>query len=1191
MNVEVRHNNTNITDYVISYSRAHYICSSIGELDLVLSGTYSTDIVPHDQIKIYENGDFKVTYYVSDVGRSVPEGTITLQCQDRSKYIVDYFISDSYNIDYPSYTRYWIETFLDQAGVSYSFQTASQGNLLSNFTQLGLQPAYDQIMMLLQLSGWYMYFDGNGVAIIGALDIDLADSVGLVDKNDILDIKKITDDKMLRNRAVVWGQYDSIRSQYAFADVSVNTPYNYDSRDKRAIVISNNNIPNRTSAYNIANILIKEFAKATIVKHINVDGARDYNLGESLRVNSDVWRGKGLITTFGVTMDRTGLVTNIVLDERCPRLFGFFDFGDYVYVGTFGDGIWRKHIKFDHTFRNFSTGLTNLNITDLHINNGVFGSVGHSGEMFYANSEEGPWNQTILESLESSREDVPSGTVEYVPFSGIMARATIVDKSTNMVKFGVDTFSGLNTGDYFLSYSGLFDATTSGVTRSGTHRGWIVEYNPFTGSLVGGIGSGIYPIVYSGDYNVIVLDLENDGINDYVSVAWGSGLEFISNNQFGSHTTAPVVKDFNSLVEFTDYTYELEGQTKFVTTSLGFATPNFSTFNNELDDERDVVYASESSGVYRFKREHFYLEFSESLGRDQVLSTTLTSPALSSPFLGGICKIAANLYRGFYTLTTGGGTDTVTATTYYVEWNTVSNTLSAPTSIGSQTYTKDVSGNSNEVIARVLSPIIAGKYWSYFFHRKTASQAGVAYPDSNFLKIQVMSVDMLTLATSTGSTAAVIGDGGSGAPVGEDRWNIELAGAGIFQQGTSSVLVDVIHAINSPNGGTQSFQNWLVVVDGTTASISLVQSATGTSDPAFVYVGSEVRQQTTQDHFIYFVQSGSGSTAYLLYNAGSFTTGIGDPGINGSLYTINGPSGSEFIQKIGGVWYWKSAVDLSNIGTVVFPSGYNIIGPFITSATNRELYFWLAERTDNSKKVILKLDRNGNYLSEIIPYNNDEFWTLFNFGYIAGNFFINPISAVVLYVSNTIPNDSGYLILQREGSEFNLIQSAYKPLRIDISNNSPVLSVQDVAGTFQSNYVYGNELTTINPALTMSGLNTDVSDYRYALLETEGGALVSSGAGVTTQALYVTESGIYTSDTLTYSGGFILMESAPSGILSRIETSNYTYPGQFLFVTTSGTMSGEFPVFYQKDNDAEIFIPYSGLPISRPTIIRVDDRF
>jgi len=38
---------------------------------------------------------------------------------------------------------------------------------------------------------------------------------------------------------------------------SVNTPWNYDSKDKRAIVFSNHNVQNNASANSLANTLTK----------------------------------------------------------------------------------------------------------------------------------------------------------------------------------------------------------------------------------------------------------------------------------------------------------------------------------------------------------------------------------------------------------------------------------------------------------------------------------------------------------------------------------------------------------------------------------------------------------------------------------------------------------------------------------------------------------------------------------------------------------------------------------------------------------------------------------------------------------------------------------------------------------------------------------------------------------------------
>src|SRR4030042_6591594 len=109
MNCIVKHNGTNINGFLISYERIHKICTGVGILTLEVENTIPRTFAPWDSIDIYENGDYKNRYYVSAIDNKASPGIITPECQDKSKRLVDYFIPDQYTIDYPSYTRYWIE--------------------------------------------------------------------------------------------------------------------------------------------------------------------------------------------------------------------------------------------------------------------------------------------------------------------------------------------------------------------------------------------------------------------------------------------------------------------------------------------------------------------------------------------------------------------------------------------------------------------------------------------------------------------------------------------------------------------------------------------------------------------------------------------------------------------------------------------------------------------------------------------------------------------------------------------------------------------------------------------------------------------------------------------------------------------------------------------------------------------------
>ena len=92
MDVSIRHNGTNISGTVTYYLREHKVCTGIGTLSVDIVGTSNRTFEPWDTIDIYEGGDFKVTYYISEVTRATPKGTIHLECQDISKRLVDYFI-------------------------------------------------------------------------------------------------------------------------------------------------------------------------------------------------------------------------------------------------------------------------------------------------------------------------------------------------------------------------------------------------------------------------------------------------------------------------------------------------------------------------------------------------------------------------------------------------------------------------------------------------------------------------------------------------------------------------------------------------------------------------------------------------------------------------------------------------------------------------------------------------------------------------------------------------------------------------------------------------------------------------------------------------------------------------------------------------------------------------------------------
>lgn len=1221
----VKHNGTTITGFVERYEREHKICTGIGTLNIEIVDTIGREFKPWDTIDIYENSSFQVRYYITSVEDNAPRGTYVLDCQDISKRLVDYFIPDSYTIDYPSYTRYWIELFLNEAGVEAEFTTSSPGNLLSNYTQLGLVTVYEQVTTLLQMSGWYMYFDGNEKAIIGTLDTDLAESGGSLGRTDILEILVTSNDKMLRNKAIVLGAYDVYAGSYASAIVERHTPWNYDTRDKRTVVISNSNIPDSATAYGMANQIIKEFARITVEKHITSWGARSFNLGEMISVSSNIWRGTGMVTTFGTSLSKDGLITRVILDERCPRLFGFFDFGDYVYVATYGEGVWRKHIKFDPTWYDFSTGFTDLRITDMHINNGVFGAVGASGQAYYA-IDGLPWHEILQSGFVSSLEDHledPTASGEEKFFSGVMARAVIVDKMGNTVKMAYDNASGLNYGDYFLDYafstvSGVIGsgiASSGGGNNFGGKRSWIVDYD-----VVGGNTAGIvYPISLDGEYAYTVIDLENDGKNDFVSVATsGQIIPTVVSANFGYNIDQPAeaVHDPHNYVAYnlySDFSGEDESIDGAFTTALGAV---HSIYNNESNGDREIIWLSVLAGTRTLRRVIVNID------GITLSTTTLISPSLTWPSIADdLCfvRITPDIYRLYIVVTqTPGLGEADRKQLAYFDWDTSDNTVSAYTLFGDVLITDDESTHTSSLYERTnISSIVVNGIIYVVSQRLLSADIGSFSGTNNQMNSIGLKVLTCAAGTTTTTVSPVFGAAfqtREGTGTGSTRWRTEAihesypsAFGKLYQVGEKAGW----HMYLKERGETGAFgtpvesRTWFVGSrDLGSYDFDATVLETSTDWEGTLLDGTTTTSiettQLTKDYIAGYIYDSTKGYAYA-YNGLSVTilpsvptkpfSWVGDNirpifGTFDYFYIAFDPDTSQWYQCNPGSWTASSLIE--------FPANYNPVKPFSTTGYFSIVYYWQCYNVDLGKTEILRYSTTGYMGSSIKPFSSPSFSC--DKGQIHGNFFLDydgtDTTVRWLYLDNppTPIQTTIYQVLRRDEEEFQLIDEEITPIRLDISNYSPLVTVRSGEQTFRSYFVGELELTEVmavpsGAQLTASGRK--VNDYRYTYLEPFLGGSFSSGLPISATILYVAESGVFAGDAYTYSGGFALMQSVPSGEPTRIETSNFGVGGQYIFITASGFTQ----TFYQQDPGSFSYVEYAeGLPQSRATIIRLDDR-
>jgi len=195
------------------------------------------------------------------------------------------------------------------------------------------------------------------------------------------------------------GAYDSETNTWVYVNKSRSTEWDYDAKDKRAIVFSNHYIKNNSTAEDISNKLLNEFARLNFEKEIEIVGSPEVILGTFTKINSKFFSTNGIITSIVTRFGSSGLVTTIILDERCPRLFGFWsdvieddDDFRYVYSGLWGGGVYRKRLS-SSIWESYNTGLTNLYVKDLYVNNGVLAIVLNDGKAYYRTIEDDAWTE------------------------------------------------------------------------------------------------------------------------------------------------------------------------------------------------------------------------------------------------------------------------------------------------------------------------------------------------------------------------------------------------------------------------------------------------------------------------------------------------------------------------------------------------------------------------------------------------------------------------------------------------------------------------------------------------------------------------------------------------------------------------------------------------------------------------------
>ena len=1260
MNVAIFRNGIDISNHVISYNRESKICTGIGTLEMEVDYSYAATIIPWDYIDIYEEGRHVAKYYVSLISEGQPGATITVTCQDNSKRLADYFITESTTVEYRSNAKKWITKFLNDAGVDWKFNSTGHGGILSNNTTLGMMSAYEQVMTLLQISGWYITFDEGGKAQIGKLIVSppvydssypgiVTNSIVTIDDSTITNISVNRNDKMYRNRVVVWGASDSDNEGWVYADITILNPWDYDENDRRTLVLANSNIPNGNEAAELADRALLEFNKLSVEKVLTVAGVVDAKVGDLVLLKSNLFTGYCLVTSYGVSMSKAGLVTNLVLDERCPRLFAYYHkkvgpvlpsgivgSGYPVYVSTFGDGVW---MKIGSGWYDYSYGLDELDITDLHVNNGILVNVTAAGDSYCSIEADGYWDRIDLNTLPVTISGVTS------TFSGLMARACIIDRNSNDLRVVVDSRSGINYGDFLtetdplsplnpLLYSGYLIAPD-------TMRSWVVDANAYNRSV-----SNSYPVNLSGSYDIFSYDIANDGISDYISsmIIVSGYIDSKDNTPYGFFTgnRGVIPEDMPSYMAYSGSPYPIYQEPVYAERGENYDSYGPVALYDGLTSYCDLASVALAAFAERnwnaSSPPHWeYLLYLWSLAYDgdgDLIQSSALATSVDYPELVVDNIVLIKRYNDYtfdyYNCNIGQVADP-TPDTGVITRNRVDFLGEVPTVTVEEVATGLVNASGTEDSngfprGSLFRYVIVGDIYYYV----KIVRSGMV--DDYSFDVMLYWVDLVTGDTGNKTIVQKIGDTIDHDAVGDydEFQNLQVC---ILQDGNNNVRITCIYfneIVTVHQGGvfpTPPFYYKTSYYDAINRVTYDLDLDSVNDDKVMDWHSSTVPSLTLYKtgnfnpsyQYIEYTLAGGGISKTVVDTFSTFT--VTDGSLTGSLsgystvYNVRGNIGFAIAKKLDGSFSYVDtttgeptvAIDPPTVLFQIIEDGLPILYTaevtlvtFLgaTDSINSET-FWRAvlDVSGTTYKCIVTLSPGGsvtriqysNYWHDYASAQNDVFNNFLvysdHFGK-RGYRYTEPVGISYAYPM--------YTILKRDGENFFLIHTNTNRERIEISDCSPIVVMDRRVSstTIITTNVGGSGLLWTHPGISgynigdnedpisifNTGLLTD--DFRYANFSRV------YGEGMASEILLVYSGGVATMDTYSLDSVNGLYTTV-SGVPTRIETSNYQLPEQYLFLS----VSGDGMSFFQRDPEASgVWVDYSsGYPQSRTTSIRLDD--
>lgn len=509
MDAQIIINSIDQTAYLLSISRSYNYCSVSQEFTLELDLSCPTTINTYDTVTIYEEGVKVLTGYVSNIIKRAPEAKLVIKGQDVYVKASDFFVPETYTTTFGQTVAYWCTFLLDFAGLTPVF-TDGNGPYVIAEQEIGLAPVADILSQMLQYAGWYGRVDPEGTVIFGKVDkIPLSDQI--IEGTNILsdEIDKSYD--KTRNKAVVFGGINTVLNLFEQI-ISVSEVDMPVLPVDQTVVIGNPLISDQDSADDFSQALVNEFAKLTQIKNIKVLGNPNFQAGKYVEVHSDIFTGFALITSMRSDFSESGYTMDLILDDPCPRIVGAIKHQPELYAGTAGNGVWAYNL-YSGAWEDISSGLTNLFINDLSVDNGLFITATPAG--IYTKLASNPW---VYQTL-----PLYSGMIGTLTYSGVYSN--LFDNQVHAI------VTSMNDGpEYAYFYTGTIASGGTGFVWSGA---------PI--AVSGVRASGLYYAAsdlegnYSTKHITAVYDISGNGEKTYYIV---DGTDVYSADPFGENNAA-----------------------------------------------------------------------------------------------------------------------------------------------------------------------------------------------------------------------------------------------------------------------------------------------------------------------------------------------------------------------------------------------------------------------------------------------------------------------------------------------------------------------------------------------------------------------------------------------------------------------------------------------------------------------------